>query len=95
MGIIADRFTSTREVPGFGTVPVRDLVAAQNALGVGQTTCTAQGVCCIVKGSFTNPEGFTSAQCAEILEACFGGTFGASPVRIDNDGSFTVRAWSE
>jgi hypothetical protein len=94
MSIIADRFTSTTEIPGFGIVPMRDLASARRALGVGETTCTAQGVCCVVKGTFTNPEGFTLSQCVEILEAVFGGTFGAD-AQVKNDGTFTVRSWAE
>lgn len=94
MSIIADRFTSTTEIPGFGTVPMRDLAAARLALGVGETKCEAEGICCIVSGTFTNPEGFTHSECVEILGAVFGGTFGAD-AKVNNDGTFVVRSWAE
>ena len=94
MGIIADRFTTPTEIPGFGIVPIRQLQDARLALGVGETVYEAFGCRTRVTGSFTNPEGFTLAECVEILEAVFGGTFGAD-ARVETDGTFWVDAWSD
>ena len=94
MSIIADRFTTITELPGFGLVPLRQLHEARLALGVGETICEAFGCRTTITGSFTNPEGFTLSQCVEILEAVFGGTFGAD-AKVENDGTFRVDAWSE
>jgi hypothetical protein len=91
---ILNQFTTTTEIPGFGTVSLRNLDDARRALCVGETKCQWSGPRTTVTGSFLNHQGFTLSECVEILEAVFGGTFGANAV-VKNDGTFRVDSWAE
>lgn len=94
MGIVNDLFTFTREVPGFGTVPVRDLVAARAAINPQNLEHEASGCCCITTGTIDhNGHNFTIPEVVEILECVFGGTFGATAT-VKGE-TFRVTSWAE
>lgn len=97
MSIIADLFTSNQEIPGFGIVSVRDLAAARAAINPQDVTWEARGCATVYSGKIDHrAHRFTVDQVIEILEAIYGGTFGATATLSGEHGdTFRVTSWAE
>lgn len=94
MSIIAQLFTTPRQLPSGKIVPCQDLIAARKAINPQDLKHEASGCCCITTGTIDHSEhNFTIAEVVEILEAVFGGTFG-STAKVDGN-TFRVTSWAE